>query len=66
MLLLIGFSLINYAIILFLLMLGCAYIAWGIFENNCMIRINIVLGTLFNLECTPASRQGVRQQSTAE
>ena len=47
MLLLIGFSLINYAIILFLLMLGCAYIAWGIFENNCMIRINIVLGTLF-------------------
>ena len=56
MLLLVGFSLINYVIILFLLMLICIYIAWCIFEKNYMIRISIVLGTLFNkLECTPSS-----------
>ncbi|MCD4811387.1 hypothetical protein K8R14_02140 [bacterium] len=48
MLLLVGFSLINYVIILFLLMLVCIYIAWRIFEKNYMIRISIVLGTLFN------------------
>lgn len=58
MLLLVGFSLINYIIILFLLMLVCIYIAWYIFEKNYMIRISIVLGTLFNkLECTPSNGQ---------
>lgn len=58
MLLLVGFSLINYIIILFLLMLVCTYIAWRIYERNYMIRISIVLGTLFNkLECPPSSWQ---------
>lgn len=62
MLLLVGFSLINYIIILFLLMLGCIYIAWCIFKKNHMVRISIVLGTLFNKLKSPPSRVKVDEE----